>query len=235
MEAFLKQIKFIEQTTRSLVNGFVYESQSLLPKDNHYFIIPSLVIYTILYYFYDPERFDQCDQGIKLNDERTIATQTLPMGEYKTVYGTKLIPPNIKGIYEWKFKAFNVPRSDYHLIGIHSFTNYKKLIHDDCSEGHNHKTEKGSSSHFWAATDGGYKYSVKGYEPFLECKWKHGDTITMILNTAQSTLSFGRNNKDSIIAFKDIALNEETYMIIIVGDREIAIELLSFLYQNTSS
>ena len=104
METFLKQIKFIEQTTKNLVNGFVHESQSLLPKDNHYFIIPSLVIYTILYYFYDPERFDQCDQGIKLNEERTIATHSLSDGDYKSIYGTRLIPPDSKFIYERKFR-----------------------------------------------------------------------------------------------------------------------------------
>ena len=104
METFLKQIKFVEQREKDLVGGFVHESQLLFPDDNHYFVIPSLVIYTILYYFYDPERFDECHEGIKLNERGTIATHTLPDGDYKSVYGTRLISPDSKHTYEWKFR-----------------------------------------------------------------------------------------------------------------------------------
>ena len=52
MEAFLKKIELVDDEAKDTVNGYVRAIQDLLPKDESYYIIPSSVIYTVLYFYY---------------------------------------------------------------------------------------------------------------------------------------------------------------------------------------
>ena len=232
MEDFLKQIKFLDQKEKDLVNGYVHESQCLFPKDNHYCIIPSLVVYTILYYFYDPERFDQsgCGTGIVLSEDKKIATHTLERGKFKSVYGTKLIQRDADVVYEWKFLATSIPDGLYLAIGIHSFENHKKIIDEDFST---YSPHHGERSYFWAVAEDGLPFSNQGNSTANTCEWKEGDTIIMILDTEKKTLSYGTNDNEVVVLFDGNILYEETYMAITMGIEGLSIELISFLCKDT--
>ena len=168
MEAFLKKIKFIEGRPKDLVNGFVHETQSLLPKDNDYFIIPSLIIYTILYYFYAPETFDvsACGQGLELNEDKTIAKMASvesSLSTMRSVYGTKAITCDEECIYEWKFKFANIIPLAGYVVGIHSFTNYHKILDGNFVDIYRHFEISGPcggyTSSFWGVASDGWKYN----------------------------------------------------------------------------
>ena len=146
-------------------------------------------------------------------------------GDYKSVYGTKSIPPDVKCIYEWKFKAKNIPEDGHMAIGIHSFTNYEKVIDEDFSEDPPHEEKV---SFYWAITDMGGRFSNHKSigHGFLKCKWEKEDTIKMIFNTEKNTLSYGSNDNDAGIVFDNIILCYKTYMAMTMGDADISIELL---------
>ena len=57
MEAFLSKIKSIDNEDKDIVNGYVRRIQQLLPIDNTYYIISSLVIYTILYFYHQSDEW----------------------------------------------------------------------------------------------------------------------------------------------------------------------------------
>ena len=234
METFLKQIKFIEQKERDLVCGYTHESQIDFSKDNHYFIIPSLVIYTILYYFYDPEKFDESGAGLTLNEDQTVVTQTGEDDLWTSVYGNRLIPADSKCIYEWKFKIFQktypffVDQDSYCcILGIHSFEKAKKILDNDFSENYEHKDY--AKSNFWAISNLKDKFSNDIYAVSYGSKWKNDDIITMLLDTINEKLSFYVNDEDFGVAFEDMILHKETYMAVAIGVQGFSVELISFL------
>lgn len=233
MEGFFKQIKFIEQKDKDAVSGYVHKSQTQLPVDQPYYTIPSLIIYGILYYFYDPERFDECCKGLELNEDKTIVTHTASTGDWKSVYGKTSIPADSKYIYEWQFKILQRPGNGYghHLFGIHSFTNTNKIIDNDFSCSLMHKNSGFNESEFYAICDTGDKYNNREYDIQFGAKWEAGDVITMILDMNKRTLSYRRNKSDFGVAFEDMVFYGETFMAIAMGKNGLSIELTSFSVQ----
>ena len=141
-----------------------------------------------------------------------------------------LIPPDLKCIYEWKFKAKNY--ADNQAIGIHTFSDHEKIVEDDFSEKEPHADE---NSYYWALAVTGYKCSnrtVIQNNPFIQFGWEEGDTIRMILDTEMMTLSYGVNDDNVKVIFEDITLCKDTYMAITMGLKDLSIELLSFLSTN---
>lgn len=229
MEHFLKQMKLIQPDDLDLVNGYVHRSQQELPQDNQYFVIPSLLIYTILYYFYEPEQFDEISKGygVYLNASQTIAT-TKGYSSWLSIYGTMLIPPNTGYIYEWKFKILEKRSNDHLLIGIHSFDEGNKLFNNDFTSIYAHGDLK---SNYWALCDSGVKYSTKHKFGMDYCNILDDGSITMILDTNKKTISYKYDLQDLGVAFDNIDLYQETYLAMAVGQTGLSIELLSFSVQ----
>ena len=49
----MKKIELVDDEAKDIVNGYVRATQELLPKDESYYIIHSLVIYTVIYFYYE--------------------------------------------------------------------------------------------------------------------------------------------------------------------------------------
>lgn len=232
MEAFLKSVKFIEKKQRYTITGFVREIQSQLPKDNYY-IIPSLVIYTILYYYHENEGFHPDNHGTKVlvnETHDTVLFRSHITTDWHSAYGKKLITNDNKTIYEWKMIiTYDKPPGGiaHALIGIHSFENCKMILEGDFTVATPHYDE---SSKYWGICDNGKKYSnaEKNGEYFGDREWKTEDILKMTLNMKDKTMSFSHNNKDHGIAFKDMSFYKNTYMAVASGYLNVSFQLLSF-------
>ena len=230
METFLKSIKLIRQKEQYKVSGYVREAQKEFPDDN-YFIIPPLVIYTILYYFHEFEGFhpDNHGEGTTVNDTNDIIT--LESDTWQSAYGKMIINATDNPcIYEWKMiiTCIELEGAGHLLIGIHSFENCDKILDNDFTEKYLHTNK---SSRAWAMCDNGKKYSRDMGEygiDYGDKLWEDGDILKMILNTNDNSLSFGRNDTDYGVAFANIALYEQTYMVVAFGNVDISVQLLSF-------
>ena len=97
----LERVKFIDDNTKIIVNGYINRVQKMLTSDNVYFTIPSLVIYWCLLYFYIPEKFDGDDtaQSYALSMDDMMITKIKP--DYGTAYLSKIVDV---GVHEWTFK-----------------------------------------------------------------------------------------------------------------------------------
>ena len=113
-ETSLEDVKKIDQRTKDCVFGFIRKSQTLLPDNNVYFLIPSLVIHWILLYFNSIERFAVFSNKFEASKDNTIVTKT-DTG-YSAAYLTETVS---SGIHYWRFKVleYRSPSCTFH-IGI---------------------------------------------------------------------------------------------------------------------
>ena len=120
------------------------------------------------------------------------------------------------------------------LCHRNSFTNHQKIIEEDFSRNFPHARK---TSYYWALIDTGSVCSNHSNDDghFDECKWNHGDTITMILDTENNTLSFQTNDNNFEVVFDDLLLCTETYMAMTIGKEGLSMQLISFLSKNTNT
>ena len=106
-EPTLEDVKFVDVETKRFVNGYVREVEVLLPGDNVYYTIPTLIIHWIILYFYQMEQFDAnyCHKDIILSDDNKIATTN------NRWHLAAMLQKVVKsGMHCWKFRF---PDHDY--------------------------------------------------------------------------------------------------------------------------
>ena len=194
----LEDVKFIDQRTKDVIFGYIKDVQQLFPKDNSYYIIPKLVIYWCLLYYYQNEQFDptQCSAKIKLSDNNTIATQS-SRGPMMVLLTSK----HKTGIHEWKFKLLH--KTDYTaIIGV-----YKTKYDADLDQ---HLAHAGKGKGYGLDVDTYLTDGTTGYtsDKIYGEKCVTGDVITMILDLEALQLKYCINGKDYGTAFKDIECTE---------------------------
>ena len=59
----LEDVKIVDEQTKDTVKGFIREIETILPDDDIYFTIPTLVIHCILLYFFHNEQFGTNNQN----------------------------------------------------------------------------------------------------------------------------------------------------------------------------
>ena len=108
----LEDIKNIDRETKCIVTGFVKDVQKLLPLDNVYYTIPTLIIHWIILYYFQPDSFDptNCGKCHILSQDNTIVTN----GWNACVYLSKVIK---SGVQEWKFKILKC-KSEWNFMTI---------------------------------------------------------------------------------------------------------------------
>ena len=84
------------------VSGYLRRCQLLIPRNNVYYNIPSLVEYLCINYYRITEYFTSHGNYITLNDDKSIA-QTI-VNQRDTVYGNIEINNTKPMIYKWIFK-----------------------------------------------------------------------------------------------------------------------------------
>ena len=232
MECIMNKINCVSERDRCLISGFVKNCQSLFPKNNPYFIIPSLVIYVILYFYSELEEFDDHPTGIVLTGDNKIATTATP--HWSSLYGKNIYQRNKRLIYHWTFKIVDGPLVGDILIGIHSYDTFGKILDGDFTSSSRHEMAK---SLYWAICCNGMIYSNTNDNEFKyggkygeNARWRLGDEIEMILDMKQKTLTFYVNDRDQGIAFDDITCDNyiHTYMAVSMGSIRTVVQLISF-------
>ena len=173
-----EQIKSIPKNTQYAAYGFIRRCQSLLPSDDTYFVIPSLVQCTILLFYNDFELF-QCNQSKIFRYVYSLH------GNYFKVFGMNLIERKYTKEYEWK-------------IGTTKFEGRFGLINDTNNASKSEVIKNGSC--YWLHSDVINVGTVKGVRDGTE--WGSGggsnldafiensDVITIKIDFVEDNISF---------------------------------------------
>ena len=211
-------LKNIDQRTKDIVIGYIKQCQLLLPQNNTYYNIPSLVRHLCMAYYLIKEYFTKHSKDIELNENGSIATNTA--SDFRSAYGNIVIDGELLMIYKWWFKIL---RASVICIGIDSSN--KKHIDVDYSN------PEINYCNFGAYYCGGKKYghdlAYNGVD--YGDAWGEDEVIKMELNTKKRTLQFHVNDKNQGIAFKDIDFKNKTYhMAIAMYGEQDSLELIDF-------
>ena len=233
-------IKKVDQRTKSIINGFMKEAQSLLPfQDNSYYNIPDLVFMITILYYFNPEYFSVHGRNMELNENKDIMGSH---GGRNTVYGNIVITKKDRGKFIWTFKLIEPKENVIMTIGIdssnkafvndrfycsgygHVFYGYQSYSEFDTGSLMMRSSEVEKQS--WKDTDQGYEYGVI-----------YSDTesqVKMELNMDDKTLKYYVNGKDQGIAFQNICFeNDEKYSMCISLDEPMSVRLLDFKHEFT--
>ena len=136
-------------------------------------------------------------------------------------------------VYEWTLKILKTQKGHNIVIGIDSSTENDKVLNEDFSdiEGGNRGgwMEVMEVNAYFAYSSRGRKYWNQ-WDGALEygMEYGQGDTVRMVLDTADCTLEFYVNDQSQGIAFRNVALNSHTHLAVAMDGRADAIQLLGF-------
>ena len=105
--------KDIDHDTDCLISGYIREIQQIFPKNDTFYIIPKLVYYKCLSFYYSPEQFMKCGSFIKMTEDGHAIQHILnPAYRWVTassqsVLGKIKLDGNSNCIYCWKFQIFS--------------------------------------------------------------------------------------------------------------------------------
>ena len=207
MQPSLKDIKYIEQIEKDIVHGFIKQNQALLPSNDTYYIIPTLIIHWILLYFHEREHFDpnNCSQRFKLSDNNTVATQTKrAQGKQCSVLLTKIAK---SGIHKWTFVLLE-KNGCTKSIGIFKCNLYKHdpdlNVNDHYYRDKSYNLNLGTGKLVKYVDDDGVSQK---YASYSESCGKRA-IIEMTLDLNKLGLSYCINGHDYGVAFKNITNTE---------------------------
>ena len=186
-----EDVKNMEQSRKDIVFGYVKRVQKLLPDDNAYYIIPSLVCYWILLYFAPTDYFepDLCNKEFILTDNNTVAAQR---GGHEQV--ALLHNVATSGIHKWTFKLVKFDRNGYiTLFGVFKARYSAVLTSQFFSSCYDNKVYVYD---VWSGT------KKDGDEYGIRCEEE--DIIEMTLDLNRYELSYKVNDTDYGVAYKDI-------------------------------
>lgn len=192
--ARLEKVKDVAIPTKDCINGYIREAQKLFPSDNTYSLIPTLINYWIILYYYVWEHFDSnwCSDGFKLTEHNKLITKI------KTNYSNAYLKAVVNtGIHKWKFELITITAADS-MIGIWKTKYDKNLTH-----GLHGGAAKGKYYGWWSdfqCTTAGDNKS----KPYSDRRVQSGDIVDMILDFNKSELSYNLNDKPQGIAFTNI-------------------------------
>ena len=219
LSASLEDVKWIDTYTKDTVSGYIRQCQSLLPSNNIYYTIPSLVIHWCLLYYFIGDAFDpnSCGKGFELsNNNKVMVCMESVNG---SVYLTKKVD---KGIHKWSFKLIQVDSFCDMAIGVWKVNNkpqVNKCIYNMNANG------KCYGWHLnWGYTTNGDDNENKHYG---ETNCVTGDIVDMILDLDKMELRYCHNTKDYGVAFQNI---EKTAYKAVVSTNDIndSVELISY-------
>ena len=174
----------------------------MLPKDNVYFTIPTLVIHWILLYFYVDEKFKEYnDIKYKLSDDNMTITKI--GGGDSTCYGNVKIQSDNGGIHKWLFKVIRCDR--YMAIGIDETIYFRK---DEGSL--NNRISDTKVYHIWndgeaRSWDDETRRRSKNYS----LSFTKDDQVLMILDLNAHTLAYSINNGETKVTHKNVMTGKD--------------------------
>ena len=232
----LKKVNKISQKNKDTVFGFIRGAQAMLPDNNHYYNIVTLIQHLILFYFHYPsDKFDVFDAEIYQlsNEDKTVTNQGPSQdGLYCTktgsCYGFMKINSMNGGIYRWKFCietsknsiGIGIADTTYAMLKTYNIYGYHTLKCPTQSKFYGIWTNNTASS--WD----------KGNDTSNNIpNFGTDDTLTMELNLNKNKLAFWLNSNDKAVhCFENIAIAEDVcYSIILcVNVRNDCVTLLNY-------
>ena len=182
-----RSLKKIDAESKLIVDGFIRESQKLLPfEDNPYYNLNELIVHLCLMYYVMNEYWDILAAGFETEQDGTVLKRTPNEGWENANYGKKIVPSMGKYVYEWYFK---INRLDYGYA-------YIGICDSKCDD-----IEEGIR---WLDVDRyvyyGYRGIITGYannKPHLDgLKYATENMVLMRLNTKMGTIEFYQSENE---------------------------------------
>ena len=214
----MASLKGIDQKVKDCVNGYIRQCQTLLPKENPYYNIPELVVYSIILFYYIGDAFDPnyCSASYRLSNDNSTVLKT--KGDYTNAFLTKIVS---KGIHKWRFKINKMTTGM--IIGVwkahidkdvNLYLLYEKSGKyygwDMFNISRNRTPEEGAG--------GSINWGVRCFT---------GDIVEMKLDLNKLQLSYFTNGKPQGIAFENMEQCSYTVAMYMYYDQD-SIELLSY-------
>ena len=180
----LHQIKQLDKKIQFVVHGYVRDAQSKFFSNNGgntYLNIPDLIIYTIIAFYAYVDFFKyMADDSFLVEKNGTMITR-INGKNYRTVYGSTVIPFDSNEVHRWKLKVI---KGVYIAIGI-----------DEASYEWTHDVffGKNSTNNYGYAAVTGQKFNRRDFKAYGET-YSSGDYVTMELNMSSKKLSFAKND-----------------------------------------
>ncbi len=220
MELDLQELKKRDIQIQYLVFGFVRNAQILLSNNTSFWNISDLIIYIIMAFYGLEECFKHFNESQFITFDHDNIIKKINKKQWSTCYGYKVIEYNSDGVHIWRFEALTLANGAC-MIGIDE-ANYKWFTNCFCWE---YEDRDGYGYNGY----NGRKYNKNDYSKYGE-KYKTGDTIEMILNLNDKTLSYKTNNASSLKAFKIKPTNVGYCMAVALYWEDDSIQLLSYNY-----
>ena len=204
MSVRIKDVKYIDQRVKTIVNGYIRKCQQILPKNNPYFTISLLIIFKVILYYDELEHFDKshCGPSMKISDDKN-RTISMKGGFLQTVFGKKQVYPQSNTIIKYQFKMNNL--------------GYATICFGFAANADNFSSQ-GSISDLYgtfglrcdSSWGNGYVHSsttqqfANSESEESSMTLEKGDTLTMILDLSSNQLWFQKGDNKKIKLFKDI-------------------------------
>ena len=173
------RLKQIDNRSKTIVNGFIRESQDLLPfEENAYYNLTELIVQICLIYYAINEHWDVLAADFAAEEDKRMLKRLQGASWENTNYGKQIIPSIGDLIYEWYLKIGNLEYG-YAFIGI-------------CDA----KCDMTHDSAYWSVFK---RYFYAGYHGKISGefgrdkdgkKYATGDTVMIRLNTKDRTIEF---------------------------------------------
>ena len=172
----------------------------MLPKDDIYYTIPTLIIHWILLYCYFGDHFDAKNCGLTYTlSDNNMEVRKQSIASEQLAYLTNMVE---SGVHEWVFKLKKVLSPPFTIcIGVW------KIAYSLQIETALYKETVSNKSYSWIVILGQASYGDDidwhryGSDTFTICS---GDIVTMILDLEKYELRYKYNDQDCGVAFSNI-------------------------------
>ena len=216
----------VDDKTDCMVNGYVRQSEELLNEDEST-IIPPLIIYTILmYYWITKEYFDIINEDHVSLSKDKLTLRFIGQGWHNSNFGKVKIHSTSDVICKWKFKCHGPDGGWNVLFGITTGNDkHQVFVWDKKAKFHG---VNGYTGHSYHSTEKG-KHESRQYG----CSFSGGDAVEMILDLSKKQLSFVLNDEDQGIAADDVKREDDLEYRAVVSfcTQGTSVELISFEIQ----
>eukprot|EP01083_Nonionella_stella_P040098 109023_1 len=205
--------------------GRYYVGMYVQQAERKYNLLIGWVVEQICYlYFDETESFSQIKIGKRCELNNTNLRCCLTEKGGSTAYGNIIISNRCARLYKWTFK---IVRKKVHMfIGIDS---NPKFMHCDFSNYYRSFSTNPNDVFCAYGSDGNIYDSVSMIAKDYGIAWKRGDTVQMIVDTKNETLSYCVNDKEQGIALNGMQLDTKSYrMAIALFYLDDAIEIMDF-------
>ena len=203
MSLNFEDVKLIQQNHKDIVFGYIRGAQQLLPSNNPYYNISTLVSHTILLFYVINEYFFKYGRHVEVTDDRLTIKHI--MGGYDTIYGSQRIESNESAIHKWRVK----------IITCCSVNLYVGIDSSEC-KWINKPVMWQTKSINYSFKANGWKYCSDVFKSYSSVRIKDGDVIEMILDLSKSHLKFIINDTDDLgVAYNVIKNNQTKYRLTI--------------------